>query len=197
MKPAKFAVDSHFSWCSVLGCVQQGLKTGRFWLVSVVGPRYSLRAFERLLPSLTMNAIVAVHDTGLHVGVSQKACFYGLLWCVQIKQSQWGDIYIYISHQDIVFQCFVQAYLHAVAFGDPLHEKRWKATDIRCWSNFTTTQLWEHFFLGLGLRLWCTQRGQLTLGRRRSFGKMYATKWCGTGCNLGFLNFWQQYRDSN
>ena len=28
---------------------------------------YSLRAFERLLPSLTMNAIVAVHDTGLHV----------------------------------------------------------------------------------------------------------------------------------
>lgn len=29
--------------------------------------RYSLRAFERLLPVLTMNAIVAVHDTGLHV----------------------------------------------------------------------------------------------------------------------------------
>lgn len=28
---------------------------------------YSLRAFERLLPSLTMNAIIAVHDTGLHV----------------------------------------------------------------------------------------------------------------------------------
>lgn len=29
--------------------------------------RYSLKAFERLLPSLTMNAIIAVHDTGLHV----------------------------------------------------------------------------------------------------------------------------------
>lgn len=29
--------------------------------------RYSLRAFERLLPSLAPSATVAVHDTGLHV----------------------------------------------------------------------------------------------------------------------------------
>ena len=73
-----------------------------FWVPPVVGPRYSLRAFERLLPSLTMNAIVAVHDTGLHVGTSQRGCcfFLGGLVCFFCRRLKLGNpdiIYIYIQ----------------------------------------------------------------------------------------------------